>query len=202
MRDWPPICTPNHRRAVFVDRDGTINVDTHFPHRAEALEFIPRALDGLRLLATLPLDVIVASNQAGIALGIFTREQMSRFNTELRTKVEHSAGRIDAFYYCPHLEPKHLPPGVPPCICSKPAPGMLLEAAEDFDLDLSRSFLIGDKTSDIAAGQSVGCVTILVRTGKAGQEDGAVPAEPHHIAENLHQAALIVQSYLTNKSSR
>jgi histidinol-phosphate phosphatase family protein len=156
MRDWPPICTPRHRRAVFVDQDGTINVDTHFPHRAEEIDFISRALEGLRLLATLPLDVIVVSNQAGIALGIFTREQMSQFNAELRSRVEGCGGRIDAFYYCPHLEPKHL------------APGMLFEAAEDFSFDLSQSFMIGDKTSDIAAGRSAGCVTILVMTGKAG----------------------------------
>ena len=73
---------------------------------------------------------------------------------------------------------------------------MLLEAAMDFKLDLSKSFLIGDKTSDIAAGESVGCVTILVKTGKEGKEEGALPVKPEYLAENLYDAALILQSYL------
>ena len=196
MRDWPLKPKPHYRRVVFLDRDGTINIDSHFPHRVESLEFVPMAIDGLRLLATLPFDIISISNQAGLALGIFTREHMSQFNAELRSRVEHAGGRIDAFYFCPHLEIKYLPPGVSPCSCSKPSPGMLLEAAKDFGLDLSRSFLIGDKASDIAAGESVGCVTILVKTGKAGKEEGAPPVEPKHFAENLYEAALIVQSYL------
>ena len=196
MRDWPPKPTPCYRRAVFLDRDGTVNVDSHFPYRADSLEFIPKAIDGLRLLAMLPLHIISVSNQAGIALGIFKRAQMSQFNSELRSRAEHAGGRIDAFYFCPHLESNHLPPGVSPCACSKPSPGMLLEAAKDFKLDLSRSFFIGDKTSDIAAGESVGCVTILVKTGKAGKEEGALSVEPKYFAENLYDAALIVQSYL------
>jgi len=200
MRDWPRKPTPHNRRAVFLDRDGTINVDTHFPHRVESLEFIPKAIDGLRLLAMLRLDIIVVSNQAGIALGIFTREQMSQFNAELRSRVGHVGGRIDAFYFCPHHEPKHLPPDISPCKCSKPSSGMLRQAAKDFELDLSRSFLIGDKTSDIAAGESEGCVTILVRTGKAGREEGALPVEPKHFADNLYEAALIVQSYLERET--
>lgn len=201
MRDWPPKISSHYRRAVFLDRDGTINIDSHFPHRVDSLEFIPKAIDGLRLLATLPLHIISVSNQAGIALGIFTREQMSQFNAELRSRVEHARGHIDAFYFCPHLETKHLPPRVSPCACSKPSPGMLLEAAKDFELDLSKSFLIGDKTSDIAAGESVGCVTILVKTGKAGKEEGTLPVEPKYFAENLYDAALIVQSYLEREGA-
>lgn len=199
MRDWPTQPTSLYRRAVFLDRDGTINVDSHFPYRVECLEFIPKAIEGLRLLARFSLHIISVSNQAGIALGIFTREQMTQFNAELRSRVEHAGGRIDAFYYCPHLEIKHLPQGVSPCFCSKPSPGMLLEAATDFKLDLSKSFLIGDKTSDISAGKSAGCTTILVKTGKAGLEEGALPIEPAYIALNLYEAAMIIQSKLKVK---
>src|SRR5215831_13192028 len=170
-RDWPLTTAPHHHRMVFLDRDGTINVDTHFPYQVEMLEFVPKALQGLRLLTALPVDIAVVSNQAGIALGIFTKEQMSQFNSALRLKVESAKGRIDAFYFCPHLEQKHLPPGISACECSKPSPGMLFEAAKDFDLDLSKSFLVGDKSSDIEAGKSAGCITILVRTGKAGKEE-------------------------------
>jgi D-glycero-D-manno-heptose 1,7-bisphosphate phosphatase len=202
LRDWPyGKSAPRQRRAVFLDRDGTINVDTHFPHRREALEFIPNAMKGLKVLTSLPLDIIVVANQAGIALGIFTRQQMSEFNAELRSQVEAAGARIDAFYFCPHLEPKHLKPGETACNCSKPAPGMLLEAAQDFEIDLAASFLIGDKTSDIASGEAVGCVTILVNSGKAGQEERALPVHPTHTAADLYEAALIVQDYITRESS-
>lgn len=196
MRDWPLNPILNHQRAVFLDRDGTINVDTHYPHKVELLKFIPKAIDGLKIFAMLPLDIIVISNQAGIALKIFTSGQMSQFNEGLRSKIELAGGRIDAFYFCPHREPKDLQPGDSPCACSKPSPGMLLEAARDFELDLSKSFLIGDKTSDIAAGKKAGCFTILLKTGKAGKEEGRLLIEPKCNANNLFDAARIVKKYL------
>jgi len=184
---------------VFLDRDGTINVDTHYPHKVNELHFVPGALEGLASLAKLPLHIIVASNQAGIALGRFTRDQMSEFNAELKSRIASEEGRIDAFYFCPHLERKHLPPDVLPCECSKPSPGMLLEAVKDFQVDLTRSFMIGDTTFDIAAGKSVGCVTILVDTGKRGKEEGALLIQPDRFAENLQEAARIVESYLGDR---
>jgi D-glycero-D-manno-heptose 1,7-bisphosphate phosphatase len=201
MRDWPAKPNPRYERAMFLDRDGTINVDTHFPYRVGSLEFIPKAVEGLTVLSGLPLHIIVVSNQAGIALNIFTVEQMSQFNRKLRTRVKQAGGRIDAFYFCPHLEAKHLPPGVSPCQCSKPSPGMLLEAAREFRLNLSQSFVVGDKTSDIAAGEAVGCVTILLKTGKAGREEGALPIKSQYLAENLLEAALLVQALLKRDSN-
>jgi histidinol-phosphate phosphatase family protein len=198
MRDWPLENEPRIRRhrAIFLDRDGTINEDTHYPHDVEDLKFVPKSLEGLELIARLPFDIIVVSNQAGIALGYFTTAQMSEFNTEIRKRVAQAKGRIDAFYYCPSLEAKNLQPGAPIDECSKPSPGMLLEAANDFDLDLSESFMIGDTTLDIAAGNRVGCRTILVHTGRAGKEEEPLPVEPTHHAKNLYDAALIIQSYL------
>jgi len=187
---------------VFLDRDGTINVDTHYPHKVELLRLLPRALRGLKLLSRLPLDIIVISNQAGIDLGMFTREQMSRFNAELRCRAERAGARIDAFYFCPDLEPRNLPVGATPSSCSKPAPGMLLEAVADFDLDLASSFLIGDKTSDIAAGFNAHpqLVTVLVQTGKAGNEESALPITPRHVVPDLYDAACLVQHYLFQES--
>jgi D-glycero-D-manno-heptose 1,7-bisphosphate phosphatase len=200
MRDLPKRPNPHYGRAIFLDRDGTINVDTHYPYQVNLLEFLPHALEGLLIMATLPFEIIVVSNQAGIALGLFTTEQMSEFNTVLKKQVERAGGRIDAFYYCPHFEPKDLPIGVLPCACSKPAPGLLLEAANDFELNLSASYMIGDKTSDIVAGQSVGCTTILVKTGKAGLEEDAVPVEPALTVDHLLQAAQIIQAYRVAQS--
>lgn len=200
MRDWPPSAIPRYHRAVFLDRDGTINVDTHYPHKIEDLRLIPRALDALVCLAMLPLDIIVVSNQAGIAQGLFRRAQMSQFNAELQSIIEQAGARIDAFYFCPHLEPKHLSPDDTPCDCSKPSPGMLLEAAKDFELDLNRSFLIGDKLSDIAAGESVGCTTILLKTGKKGGDEDKLLVNPKHFANNLLEAIAIIDNYLKTLS--
>ena len=194
MRDWPSHPSPRFRRAVFLDRDGTINVDTHYPHLVEELSFVCQATQGLTLLSKLPLDIIVVSNQSGIALEIFSLSDMKSFNRELRMKVEESGGRVDAFYYCPHLEPKQISAENSACECSKPSPGMLLEAAKDFGLNLQESYLVGDKTSDIVAGASVGCETILVATGKAGKEEGAIETRPTYFCENLHQAAKFIKS--------
>ena len=198
MRDFPPNPTRRYRRAIFLDRDGTINVDTHYPHKIEYLRLIPGALDALVCLAILPLDIIVVSNQAGIAQGRFTRAQMSQFNAELRSRIEHSGARIDAFYFCPHLELKHLSPDITPCECSKPSPGLLLEAARDFEIYLNRSFLIGDKISDIVAGETMGCITILLKTSKRREDKEVLLATPKHFADNLLEATLIVKHYLVD----
>lgn len=189
MRDWPQRPVPEHEIAVFLDRDGTINRDTHYPHRPEALEVLPGALEALAEIAALPVHVIVVTNQSGIALGRYDVPAMSAFNEALRCRVERAGGRIDAFYYCPHREHKDLGIGESPCGCSKPAPGMLIEAARDFGVNLAGSYMVGDKSSDIEAGTTAGCTTILVRTGKAGREDGALRARPDVIVDDLMQAA-------------
>ena len=189
MRDWPQRVKAKFQEAAFLDRDGTITIDSHFPHRIAELEFLPRSIQAIRVLAPLPIHIIVVSNQAGIALGLFRTVDMTAYNAELRRRIEASGGRIDAFYYCPHREPKHLEPGEKPCECAKPAPGMLLEAARDFHLDLKRSVMIGDKLSDVAAGWAAGCKTILVRTGKGGMEnDELITATPDLVVTDLFDA--------------
>ncbi len=203
MRDWPPDVRPKYQRGVFLDRDGTITVDTHYPHRVDDLTFIPGSIQALKILSALPAHVIVVSNQAGIALGLFRREDMSSYNAEIRARVEHAGGRIDGFYFCPHREPKDLSPGEIPCSCAKPAPGMLLEAARDFGLDLSRSFMIGDKASDILAGKAAGCRSILVKTGKAGAgETDSGTVSPDLTADDLRAAALAVEGLVSRDDLR
>jgi D-glycero-D-manno-heptose 1,7-bisphosphate phosphatase len=197
MRDWPSHVRPKYDRAIFLDRDGTISVDTHYPHRVDDVSLIPGSLRALERLSALPAHIIVVSNQAGIALGLFGRGDMSRYNEELRARVERGGGRIDAFYFCPDREPKDLKQGETPSPCAKPAPGMLLEAAEDFGLDLTRSIMVGDKASDIAAGHAAGCRSILVKTGKGGlgeAESATVSADA--TADDLDAAALIVDAMM------
>lgn len=193
MRDWPDQVKPKYSRAIFLDRDGTINVDTHYPHKVDELVLIPRVIEGIQLLSDLEAHLIVVSNQAGIPLGIFTREQMSNFNQGILKLIDKSGGRLDAFYFSPYLEPKNLPEGVTSHSSTKPSPGMLLEAAQDYSIDLTKSYIIGDKTSDVAAGQGVGCTTILVLTGKAGKEEDAVPVKPDYVVADLYEAAILIR---------
>jgi D-glycero-D-manno-heptose 1,7-bisphosphate phosphatase len=172
MRDWPETVKHLYDRAVLIDRDGVINVDTHYPHDPKELILVDEAFVGIRRLAFLPLHVIVVSNQGGIAQGRYTVEQMSEFNEAIRSGIQNEGGLINAFYYCPHEEEKNLPDGVEPCECSKPRPGMLLEAAKDFGFDLSKSFMIGDRLSDMKAGRAVKCTTIKVDSANIGQDAG------------------------------
>lgn len=150
-------------------------------------------MDGIHLLSELSFHLIVVSNQAGIPLGRFTEEQMSAFNQGIRSLVEASGGRLDAFYYSPYLELKNMPPDSKLDDTMKPNPGMLFEAREHFSLDLFQSFVIGDKTSDIVAGQRAGCTTILVLTGKAGDEEDAIPCLPDYVVADLYGAAKLIQ---------
>jgi D-glycero-D-manno-heptose 1,7-bisphosphate phosphatase len=189
MREWPKSPLPRFSRAIFLDRDGTVNIDTHYPHEVTDLHFIEGALEALRILARLPFQIIVVSNQAGIALGLFDHQATARFNQALRERVAAVRGRIDGFYYSPDPEPNDLKPGQKPSFFSKPAPGMLLEAARDFGLDLASSYLVGDKLSDIAAGNAVGCTSILVKTGKAGSDFCPVGARADHVLPDLLGAA-------------
>ena len=174
-------------------------MDTDHPHRIAELQFVPGALEALKVAAELPAHVIVVSNQSGIEKGLYDTGQMSEFNRELRVRVEYAGGRIDAFYFCPHVAAKDLRPGAQACSCSKPSPGMILDAANDFGLkDLESSFMVGDKTSDIVAGKRSRCTTILVRTGKKGREGGALTVRPDHVAEDITEAvAIIAESHTT-----
>ncbi|MBI4172729.1 MAG: HAD-IIIA family hydrolase [Actinobacteria bacterium] len=150
-----------------------------------------------RILSQLPVMLVVVSNQAGIAKGLFSADDMAEFNRELRRRVGAAGGRLDAFYFCPDLEPIDLQPGAAASPCAKPAPGMLLEAAADYNLDLRRSFLIGDKASDVAAGRSAGCSPFLVETGMAGREAGAPAVVPDRRARDVLDAARAVSAELT-----
>lgn len=198
MRDYPATKPePKHRRAVFLDRDGTINEDAHYPHDPEDLRFCPGALEGLKILAKLPLDIIIVSNQPGIAYGFYTETQMQIFNEVLFNGIHTAGGRIDSLYYCPHHGLRHfkeIPKRELPCYYSKPFPGMLLEAARDWEIDLSKSFMIGDRFTDIVAGQLVGCHSILVQfSGANPDKESKLLIEPNDHAITLEQAANIIE---------
>ena len=146
----------SRRRAVFFDRDGTLMDDVGYcgdPAKVKVISGVPEALEELKNSGFL---AIIVSNQSGIGRGLFTEAQYAAVQQELLRQI--GAGRIDASYFCPDA------PGVP-SLRRKPEPGMVLEAAAEFQIDLAASFLVRDKASDIECGRRAGTRTILVRTG-------------------------------------
>jgi D-glycero-D-manno-heptose 1,7-bisphosphate phosphatase len=151
------------RRAVFLDRDGTLNVRPDEHRYVETLErfvWLPGAVDGASALARAGFVLAVASNQRGIARGLVSWSTIAAIEQEIQARLGEQGVQIAAFRYCPHeLDDV--------CDCRKPAPGMLLELAELLDLDLARSWMVGDSASDVAAGHAAGCSTALIAPATA-----------------------------------
>jgi len=150
------------RPAVFLDRDGTLNVEKHYLYRREDWEWIPGAIDAIARLNVAGIPVIVVTNQAGIARGLYGDADVDRLHEMADDDARRAGATIEAFYHCPH----HPDYGARvACDCRKPEPGMLLRAAAEHALDLARSFIIGDRESDIEAGRRCGATSLLVATG-------------------------------------
>jgi D-glycero-D-manno-heptose 1,7-bisphosphate phosphatase len=164
----------NMKRAVFIDRDGTINVEKEYLYLAEECEFIPGAMQAIRLFNDTGFLVVVVTNQSGVARGYYTEEDVHNLHRHMTMQLEQVGSRVDAWYYCPH-HPAGRGSYALPCRCRKPQPGMLLEAARRFDIDLEASIMIGDKLVDVEAGRAAGCRTILVRTGYGSEEEPRLP---------------------------
>lgn len=176
------------RPVLFLDRDGVIIMEKNFQIDIGAMEFYPGAVDALRE-ADQRFKKIVVSNQSGIARKRFTQDDVDKFNLTLAGKLNKEGIRMDGWYFCPHGPGDN-------CMCRKPKPGMLLRAAEELSVELKESWMIGDKSSDILAGQNAGTKTILVRTGYAGKEPDAIPVKPDHIADNLYDAVQFINRSL------
>src|SRR3712207_4894921 len=152
--------TAGQREAVFLDRDGTINVEVNYLYRPDDFAFVPGAPEAIGRLNRAGFPVVVVTNQAGIARGFYTAEDVVALHDHLQRRLAPFGARVDAFYFCPHH-----PDFTGECACRKPAPGMLLQAARELGLDLGQSWLVGDSAGDIGAAAAAGCHAILVRTG-------------------------------------
>lgn len=190
--------------AVFLDRDGVLNEELGYASDPSGLELIPGAADAIRALNEHSIPVIVVTNQAGVARGYYPESQVSVFHDALNRELLEHGAHIDAFYYCPHHPTAGQGKYAVDCDCRKPKPGLLLRAAKDFNLDLKRCAVIGDKASDIGAGVSVGSTTVLVMTGHGEKHRAAwnQPFQPHHIAAGLQDAVTqLLRSASRNSSA-
>jgi D-glycero-D-manno-heptose 1,7-bisphosphate phosphatase len=180
------------RRAVFLDRDGTINEEVNYLSRPEQLRLLPNAAEGIKLLRAKGFLAIIVTNQSGVARGYFSEQRVLEIHQDLQALLAKAGAAIDGFYYCPHHPQVGYAPYRRECECRKPKPGMLLRAAKDFQLDLAQCFVAGDKIIDILPGIEVGCRTVLVLTGY-GQEtlnDGLLAdSQPNYVAVDLLDAA-------------
>ncbi len=172
-------------RALFLDRDGTINVEKEFIADPDDVELIPGAATGLFLAATHGFKLFVISNQSGVARGLLTDEDVARVNERLTELLVREGVHLDGVEYCAHY-----PDITGPCDCRKPERGMIDRVLERFDIDLKRSFVIGDRVLDVELARNIGAKAIMVMTGygvleatKLDQDD-----KPDHVTADLLSA--------------
>lgn len=180
------------RRAVFLDRDGTINEEKEYLWRVEEFRFISGAVEAVRLLKEAGFLVVVVTNQSGIGRGYYGEQDLERLHDHMRAELEKQGTDVDACYFCPHHPHHGVGKYATECDCRKPLPGMLLQAAVDLDIDLASSWMIGDKKADIDAGFAAGCSAILVRTGYGGADALHLPPHVPVVDDLLTAARLIV----------
>jgi D-glycero-D-manno-heptose 1,7-bisphosphate phosphatase len=177
--------------AVFIDRDGSINEDIGYVSRPSELVIYPWAAEAIRLVNQSGMKAIVITNQSGIARGLYTEETLHQIHQRLREELHREGARIDAFYYCPHHPRIGDNRYRQTCVCRKPQPGMLFQAAREQGIDLHRSYLIGDKSSDMNAATNAGAKGVLVLTGYGREtcDDPELwPCEPAFVATDLLEA--------------
>ncbi len=144
------------RKAVFLDRDGVINVDRAYVHRWDEFEFVPGAVDAMRWLKQAGYCLVVVTNQSGLAHGYFSEKQYQKLTDAMKQALVDAGSAVDAVYHCPHHPKGSVEVLRVVCECRKPAPGMILRAARELNISLPASLLIGDKPGDIEAARAAG----------------------------------------------
>ncbi len=182
-------------RAVFLDRDGTINEEVGYLSDPEGFVLIDGSAEAISRLNRAGLFVVVVSNQSGVARGYFTEDDVKRVNDRMIEELEKAGAGLDGIYYCPHLpeigDGKY---GIK-CHCRKPMPGMIEEAERKLPIDVSRSFVVGDHAGDIELAHNVGATSIFVLTGHGGEEYDKMIEKgiiPDHTADDLLSATDII----------
>ena len=177
--------------AVFLDRDGTINIEKNYLYRITDWEWIPGVEDAIKQLNKAGFLVVVVSNQAGIARGMYTAQNVNDLHNHVSTDLMCKGGKIDAYYFCPH---HHEHGENRSCECRKPKPLMILEAAMALNIDLNKSWLVGDKIIDVFAGKAAGVKGIHVQTGYGAHELTHLLPEHPTVADLPAAVSMIIQN--------
>jgi D-glycero-D-manno-heptose 1,7-bisphosphate phosphatase len=168
---------PRGRRAVFLDRDGTIIEEVGYLDRVERVEFYPWTIDAIRAFNRAGLAVVMISNQSGIARGFFTEAVADEVHAHMAAMLAEGGARIDAYYYCPHHPDGKVAGYARACDCRKPGRGLVDRAVRELNVDPARSFVIGDRWVDVALARAIGAGGVLVRTGYGMSVEQQRPAD-------------------------
>ncbi|HEX5411458.1 MAG TPA: HAD family hydrolase [Terriglobia bacterium] len=184
------------RPAIFLDRDGTVTDEVGYINHISRAKIYPYAPEAVRLLKSTGLPVIIVTNQSGVGRGYFNEELVDQVHRMVQDTLQAAGTSMDAFYFCPHHPGAVIEKYRQECRCRKPAPGMPEQAAEQFGIDLSASYVVGDTYRDMQMGFNIGARTVLLMTGYGRGEyeyrRQNWPRMPHVIAEDLLGAARLV----------
>jgi D-glycero-D-manno-heptose 1,7-bisphosphate phosphatase len=179
------------KRAVFLDRDGTINRDVGYPNSYDMVEIFPYSFAAVQAINENGFLSIIVTNQSGIGRGYIEEKNLREIHRRLRIDFAEHGATIDGIYYCPHYENSDIPEYRKACFCRKPNPGMAHQAARDFHIDTAESYMIGDKVEDILFGMKIRATSILVLTGFGKKSISKLKergAEPAFVAKTLKEA--------------
>jgi D-glycero-D-manno-heptose 1,7-bisphosphate phosphatase len=179
------------RPAVFLDRDGTMIVDVNYLSRVEDIAFFPWTVDAIRALNRAGFLVVVATNQSAIARGLLTEETLGAIHASIARTLEDGGAAVAAYYYCPHHPDGSVAQYATECDCRKPKAGLVERAARELGIDLSRSFVVGDRWGDVGLGTATGMQAVLVRTGDGTTDEHRPPpgVAADAVVDNLAAAA-------------
>ncbi len=177
------------RKAILMDRDGTLIEEVNYLTRPQQVRLLPGAAEALREARRHGWSLVVVTNQSAVARGMLTEAELAAVHRRLEELLADADIRLDGIYYCPHLGEAAVDAYRRDCDCRKPKPGLLQRAARELDLDLTRSVMIGDTAKDVAAGRAAGCRSVLVLTGYGGRElSGLAGPPPDYVAADLADA--------------
>lgn len=184
------------RPALFMDRDGTVSEEVGYVNHPSRFRLFPYSADAIKLLNDNGWLAIVVTNQAGVARGYFAEDVIIQIHDQLRRDLENASAKLDAIYYCAHHPSVGEPPYRLDCDCRKPKTGLIARAAADFPIDVERSWMVGDRYSDIELARNAGLHSAFVLSGYGRGEweyqRGAWKFEPEVVAENLLDVARII----------
>ena len=184
------------QRAVFIDRDGTISEEVGYINHPSRFRLFPYAAAAIKQLNQNGWLAIVITNQAGVARGYFSEDMIQTVHAAMMKELEHGDARIDAVYYCAHHPSVGEPPYRFACDCRKPKPGLITSAAQDFNIDLGSSWMVGDRYSDVELARNAGVKSMFVMSGYGRGEwehqRANWKAQPDLIAENLLEAVRVI----------